>query len=111
MRLIYLDEAGVSKHEPIAVVAGAIINADRSLIAIEDYLDSLIEKHIPALTALGSCFMQPSYGVARNISKMAIYGHLNAGYSSWTTWREFQLFLAFLWFMGLLVRQKSSRDL
>jgi hypothetical protein len=47
VRLVYLDEGGVSAREPLVVVAGVVVNADRSLVAVESYLDVLIEKHIP----------------------------------------------------------------
>lgn len=49
VRLIYLDEAGVSnpKHEPFLVVAGVAVDADRQFKAIEAHLDALAEKHVP----------------------------------------------------------------
>lgn len=48
MRLVYLDEAGTSAHEPHLVVCGVMIDADRLLIAVEDYLDSLADKYVHA---------------------------------------------------------------
>ena len=49
VRLVYLDEAGISKasQEPFAVEAGIIINADKELIPVERHIDALVQKHIP----------------------------------------------------------------
>ena len=49
MRLIYLDEAGISNltQEPLLVVAGVAVDADRQFKQIEAFLDELIEKHVP----------------------------------------------------------------
>lgn len=49
VRLIYLDEAGVSNpaHEPILVVAGVAVNADKQFKAVEAHIDALAKKHIP----------------------------------------------------------------
>lgn len=47
MRLVYMDEAGISRDEPITVVAGAIIHGDDQLNAVEKHLIGLVEKHIP----------------------------------------------------------------
>jgi hypothetical protein len=49
VRLIYLDEAGISnpKQEPLLVVAGVAVDADKQIKQVEGYLDELIEKHIP----------------------------------------------------------------
>jgi hypothetical protein len=49
MRLVYIDEAGLSnpKHEPILVVAGVVIDADKQLVAIERHLDKLMHRYIP----------------------------------------------------------------
>lgn len=48
VRLTFMDEGGTSKREPYAVVSAVLIDADRLLIQVEDYLDCLVEKHIPA---------------------------------------------------------------
>jgi hypothetical protein len=50
MRLVYMDEAGVSspEQEPFLVVTGIIVDADKSLIAVERYLDKLAARYIPA---------------------------------------------------------------
>jgi hypothetical protein len=47
MRLTYVDEGGIAKHERFMVVSGAIIDGDRQLVAIENHLDILVQKHIP----------------------------------------------------------------
>lgn len=49
MRLVYLDEAGISNlaQEPFLVVAGVAINADLQFKDIESHLDGLVQKHIP----------------------------------------------------------------
>jgi Protein of unknown function (DUF3800) len=47
VRLVYLDEAGVSPSEKILTVCGAIIHGDQQPAAIENYFNILIIKHIP----------------------------------------------------------------
>jgi hypothetical protein len=47
VRLTYMDEAGTSQHEPFLVVAGAVIQGDTQLNEVEDYIASLVRKHIP----------------------------------------------------------------
>jgi hypothetical protein len=46
MRLVYLDEAGVSNlaHEPVLVVAGVIVNPDDKWKELEAYFRDLVEK-------------------------------------------------------------------
>jgi len=58
MRLVYLDEAGISNpaHEPFLVVAGVVVNADRQFKLIEQHLDSLVEKYIPKAKRSGFAF-------------------------------------------------------
>jgi hypothetical protein len=56
MRLVYVDESGISPGDPVLVVAAVIINADKDLIAIEKHLESLVEKHIPAESQDGFVF-------------------------------------------------------
>jgi hypothetical protein len=50
VRVVYFDEAGVSnpKHEPFIVVVGVIVHADQKLIAVENYLEQVMRRHIPA---------------------------------------------------------------
>lgn len=49
MRLVYLDEAGVSSpaHEPFLVVAGVIIDADQDWKRLDWHLRSLARKYLP----------------------------------------------------------------
>lgn len=49
MRLVYVDEAGIShpEQEPFLVVAGAIVHADKALVATERHLDKIVKRHIP----------------------------------------------------------------
>lgn len=49
MRLVYMDEAGISnpKQEPFLVVAGIIIDADHSLNGVENELERIMKRHIP----------------------------------------------------------------
>lgn len=49
VRLIYVDEAGLSKavEEPFVIVGGVIVHADAQLIPLEEALDALVEKWIP----------------------------------------------------------------
>jgi hypothetical protein len=46
VRLVYMDEAGISVNEPWTVVSGIIVDADRQLVAIERRLNALVEKWI-----------------------------------------------------------------
>jgi len=47
LRLVYIDEAGISAHEPILVVAAVIVHADKQLLQVERYLDRLVATYIP----------------------------------------------------------------
>ena len=49
VRLVYVDEAGISdkRQEPFLVVAGVIIDADKQLVALERHLDKIVARHIP----------------------------------------------------------------
>ena len=48
LRLVYLDEAGLSKpsEEPFLVVAGIIVDADKKLTAIERHLERIAVRNI-----------------------------------------------------------------
>jgi len=48
MRVTYLDESGISRREPILVVVGVIVHGDDQVVPVEDHLEQLVEKHIPA---------------------------------------------------------------
>lgn len=56
VRFIYLDEAGTSENEPVAVVAGVFVDADRRYKIVEKYIASLIEKHVPPEKRRGFSF-------------------------------------------------------
>ncbi len=49
MRLIYLDESGLSDvvREPYLVVAGVVVNADEQLVKLESRLKAVVEEHLP----------------------------------------------------------------
>lgn len=47
VRQVFMDESGISAHEPIAVVAGIVIDADRDLNRVEQYLESLVNEFVP----------------------------------------------------------------
>jgi hypothetical protein len=47
VRFVFLDEGGISSHEPVAVVAGVVVQADEQLIPLERALERLKRKHIP----------------------------------------------------------------
>ena len=57
MKFVYLDEAGISRHEPVTVVAGIIVDGDGQYKALERRIGELIKKHVPPerLTP-GFCF-------------------------------------------------------
>jgi hypothetical protein len=76
VRLVYLDEAGISNpaHEPWLVVAGIVINADKQFKLIESYLDELVKKHIPQEKRPDSHFMRWSFFTATRAS-IEIFGH------------------------------------
>ena len=47
VRIVYLDESGTSREEQQAVVAGVVIDGDNQLVAIEEHIERLVERHIP----------------------------------------------------------------
>jgi len=49
VRLVYMDEAGISnvQHEPWLVVAGVVVDADKQLMALERRIASIINHYIP----------------------------------------------------------------
>src|SRR5690349_11146121 len=47
MRMVYLDESGISTREPYLVVAGAIVHADKQWKALEKYLHHMRDDVIP----------------------------------------------------------------
>ena len=47
MKLVYQDEGGTAVHELFLVVSGVVVDGDRQLVAVENHLDILVQKHIP----------------------------------------------------------------
>ena len=47
MRVVYMDESGTSRKEPLALVAGVVVDGDHQMIAVEEHLERLVRKHIP----------------------------------------------------------------
>ena len=41
-RLVYLDETGISVNEPVTVVAGIILDADKHWMLVDDYIRALM---------------------------------------------------------------------
>ena len=58
VRFVFLDEAGISKHEPYAVVAGVMVHGDTQVIPLEEHLNALIQKHIPEENRDGFVFQR-----------------------------------------------------
>lgn len=48
MRVTYIDESGADPKDPLLVVAAVIVSGDDLLIPIENRLDEIKKKHIPA---------------------------------------------------------------
>jgi hypothetical protein len=56
VRLVYLDESGISVHEPVTVVAGVVINADKHWMLVDDYIRDLIDEYVPEEHRAGFTF-------------------------------------------------------
>jgi hypothetical protein len=56
VRLVYMDEAGISRDEPITVVSGIIVHGDTQLNLAEQHLVDLVKKHIPEAQRPGFVF-------------------------------------------------------
>jgi len=58
VRLVYVDEAGISNktQEPVLVVAAVIVDADKQLVALERHLDKIVARHIPQEHQAGFVF-------------------------------------------------------
>jgi hypothetical protein len=48
VRFVFLDEGGIAKHEPWVIVGGVFVHGDTQVAPLEDHLQGLVEKHIPA---------------------------------------------------------------
>jgi len=46
VRFIYIDEAGISAPEPVTVVCGIIVDADKQWAAINQKRNDLVQKHV-----------------------------------------------------------------
>jgi hypothetical protein len=71
VRLVYVDEAGLSLTEPFVVVAAVIVDADKELHRLNYHLGYLIQKWIPAPQRPGFVFhaAQIFNGTARGSGK------------------------------------------
>jgi hypothetical protein len=47
VRFVFIDEGGISRDEPFAVVAGVFVHGDEQLIPLEKELERLKQKYIP----------------------------------------------------------------
>lgn len=49
VRLVYMDESGMAnpKDEPHVLVSAVIVNADKQLLILEEYLQQIARRHIP----------------------------------------------------------------
>jgi len=56
VRFVFIDEGGISKHEPFVVVAGVFVHGDEKLIPLEMEIERLIRKHIAPEDQGGFCF-------------------------------------------------------
>lgn len=56
MRLVYLDEAGISKKERFLAVGAVVVHGDARLIGVQRHLDRLVEQWIPEPQRQGFIF-------------------------------------------------------
>jgi hypothetical protein len=56
VRLVYMDEAGISRDEPHLVVSAVIVDADKKLIEIERHIEKLVNRFIPEESRDGFVF-------------------------------------------------------
>jgi Protein of unknown function (DUF3800) len=56
MRMVYVDESGISAGEPYLVVAGAIVHADRQWKALEKHLHAMRDDLLPRDQRRDACF-------------------------------------------------------
>ena len=56
VRQVYVDEAGISQHEPVTFVAGVIVDADRQLVALERRILEVRNRVVPEAERSGFCF-------------------------------------------------------
>jgi len=46
LRFVYMDEAGISSHEPVVLVAAIIVDADRQWRHLADHIQGMIDHHL-----------------------------------------------------------------
>src|SRR5262249_51248901 len=56
VRLVYLDESGISVNESVTVVAGVIIDPDKQWKLVAEYLNSLLLEYVPVEHHVGFAF-------------------------------------------------------
>ena len=53
VRLVYMDEAGISQHEPITVVCGVIVHGDNQLNLVRNHLRGRLENRLAGVLRRG----------------------------------------------------------
>ena len=71
MRLVYLDEAGISRDNPTLTVAGVLIHGDKQSHQVEGDINALIEKYIPEPDRLGFVFHATDMELYRTLKDVA----------------------------------------
>lgn len=56
VRFAFVDEGGISQHEPNVIVAGVFVHGDKKVIPLEHRLDAIVRKHIPEKDWAGFIF-------------------------------------------------------
>jgi hypothetical protein len=56
VRFLYVDEAGTSAREPMTVVAGVLLHADRHWLPARSYVSSLLDSYVPSHLRNGFVF-------------------------------------------------------
>ncbi|MES0061903.1 DUF3800 domain-containing protein [Mesorhizobium sp. M0041] len=56
LRFVYVDEAGTSRNDPVAVVAGIIVNADKQWRLLEEHLQGVRNEFLPVEDRNGFVF-------------------------------------------------------
>ena len=94
VRFIYIDEAGISAHEPATIVVGVIINADNQWRATEAAVNELFDTAVPPSCAKALSFMRKtSFTAARKLIETVGPSRIVCGL--WLRWqrnRDFWIF-------------------
>jgi hypothetical protein len=56
VRVTYMDESRSSPRDQLIVVAAIIVHGDEQVVPVEDYLEELVDKHIPDENRFGFYF-------------------------------------------------------